>query len=260
MSSQKFPRKKYDTPLHPWKETRIKSERELMKKYGLKNHKEVWKAKTYLGKHREQARVLLAKLGTASPQAKKESDQLLLHLTRMGIVSMGASLDDVLALDTESVLSRRLQTLVYLKGFSSTPYQARQLISHGHVAVHGKKVTIPSYMVAKDEEGQIQYTIRSPLNELSHPARPKGEVYKADAGIPSRAPGEEKPVVVVPPKQEPAAIIAPSTQPAAVVPVPVPPAEAPPAPVAEKPAEEKPAKQTDKPKEHPKKEKKTEEA
>lgn len=257
MSSQKFPRKKYDTPLHPWKETRIKSERELMKKYGLKNHKEVWKAKTYLGKHREQARILLAKLGTASTQAKKESDQLLLHLSRMGIVAMGASLDDVLALDTESVLSRRLQTLVYLKGYSSTPYQARQLISHGHVAVNGKKVTVPSYMVAKEEEGQIQYTIRSPLNELSHPARPKGDVYKAEAGVPVKAPGEEKPITVVPPKQEPAAIVVPAAQTEAVVPV-APPAEPAPTSVAEKPAEEKPAKQTDKPKEHPKKEKKTE--
>ncbi len=254
MSSQKFPRKKYDTPLHPWKETRIKSERELMKKYGLKNHKEVWKAKTYLGKHREQARELLAKLGTASPQAKKESDQLLLHLSSMGIVAMGASLDDVLALDIESVLSRRLQTLVYLKGFSSTPYQARQLISHGHVAVSGKKVTVPSYMVPKEEETQIQYTIRSPLNELSHPARPKGEAYKTEPGMPLKAPGEDKPVVV--PQQEPAAIVTPAAQPVAVVPVPQPTPEG----AAKKPAEEKEAKPAEKPKEqHPKKEKKTEE-
>ncbi len=36
MSSQKFPRKRYETPMHPWKESRIKSERELIKKYGLK--------------------------------------------------------------------------------------------------------------------------------------------------------------------------------------------------------------------------------
>jgi len=259
MSSQKFPRKKYDTPLHPWKETRIKSERELMKKYGLKNHKEVWKAKTYLGKHREQARELLAKLGTASPQAKKESDQLLLHLTRMGIVSMGASLDDVLALDTESVLSRRLQTLVYLKGFSSTPYQARQLISHGHVAVSGRKVTVPSYMVAKNEESQIQYTIRSPLNELSHPARPKGDMYKTEPETSVKMPSEEKPVAVVLPKPEPAAIVAPQNQPAAVVSVMPQPVEPAPVPVVEKPTEDKQAKPAGKPKEHPKKEKKTEE-
>jgi len=260
MSSQKFPRKKYETPLHPWKETRIKSERELIKKYGLKSHTEVWKAKTYLGKHREQARELLAKLGTATPQAKKESDQLLLHLTRMGIVSMGASLDDVLALDTESVLSRRLQTLVYLKGFSSTPYQARQLISHGHIAVSGKKVTIPSYMVNKDEETQIQYTLRSPLNELSHPARPKGDIYKTTEMAASfKAPSEERPVAVIPPKQEPAAIVVPAPQPEAMVPTPPQPAEPLATPPAEKPAEEKPAKPT-KPKEQSKKEKKTTEA
>jgi small subunit ribosomal protein S4 len=288
MSSQKFPRKKYETPLHPWKENRIKSERELIKKYGLKNHKEVWKAKTYLGKHREQARELLAKVGTSNPQAKKESDQLLLHLTRMGILSMGASLDDVLALETESVLSRRLQTLVYLKGFSSTPYQARQLISHGHVAVSGNKVTIPSYMVGKDEESQIQYTIRSPLNELSHPARPKGEMYRTEVGVPLKAPVEEKPAMVAPPKQEQAsstpavpavqpsaAVVAVSPQPAEPAPVPVvenavadkPVVEKPvmekpveEKPAAEKPTEEKPVKQTGKPKEHPKKEKKTEAA
>jgi ribosomal protein S4 len=177
----------------------------------------------------------------------------------MGIVSMGASLDDVLALDTESVLSRRLQTLVYLKGYSSTPYQARQLISHGHVAVSGKKVTIPSYMVAKNEESQIQYTIRSPLNELSHPARPKGEVYKTEQAVAPVTPTVEKPVAVVPPKQEPVAIVAPATQPVAVVPVPTLPAESTPAPTVEKPAEEKIAKPAEKPKEHPKKEKKTEE-
>jgi len=260
MSSQKFPRKKYDTPLHPWKETRIKSERELMKKYGLKNHKEVWKAKTYLGKHREQARELLAKVGRASPQVKKESDQLLLHLTRVGIVSMGASLDDVLALDTESVLSRRLQTLVYLKGFSSTPYQARQLICHGHVAVSGRKVTVPSYMVTKDEESQIQYTIRSPLNEMSHPARPKGDMYKtSEMGAPLKTPVEDKPVPIIPTKQEPAAaLVVPEAKPVAVVAVPTQPPEPSLAPMVEKPKEEKPAKHVGKPKEHPKKEKKTE--
>jgi small subunit ribosomal protein S4 len=274
MSSQKFPRKKYDTPLHPWKESRIKSERELIKKYGLKSHKEVWKAKTYLGKHREQARELLAKVGSTNPQTKKESDQLLLHLTRMGILSMGASLDDVLALEIESVLSRRLQTLVYLKGFSSTPFQARQLICHGHVAVSGKKVTIPSYMVSKDEEGQIQYTIRSPLNEISHPARPKGEMYKTtEMGAAIQPPTEEKPASEVPlqKEQKSATATLKPRQPEAVVEVqlPTPPA---PVPVVEapaeikleksegKPAEEKVKKQEAKPKEHTKKEKKTEEA
>jgi len=255
MSSQKFPRKKYETPLHPWKESRIKSERELIKKYGLKNHKEVWKAKTYLGKHRGKARELLAKVGTSNPQVKKESNQLLLHLTRIGILPMGSSLDDVLALDTETVLSRRLQTLVYLKGFSSTPYQARQLIGHGHVAVNGKKITVPGYMVGKEEEGHINYTIRSPLNEISHPARPKTEIYRPEvpATIPKETPGE-KPMVATTPKPEPTPQPAP-VQPAIVEIAPKPPVEQKPeTPAIEKP-QEKPA---EKPKEHKKKEKKEE--
>ena len=86
MGQPKFPRKQYDTPLHPWKEERIKQERELIKKYGLKNHKEVWRAKTYLGKYRQQARELLARMGSRDPQIKREGDQLLFHLTRMGIL------------------------------------------------------------------------------------------------------------------------------------------------------------------------------
>lgn len=262
MSSQKFPRKKYETPLHPWKESRIKTERELIKKYGLKSHTEVWKAKTYLGKHREQARELLAKVGTATPQIKKESDQLLLHLTRMGILSMGATLDDVLALEIESVLSRRLQTIVYLKGFSSTPYQARQLISHGHVAVGSRKVTIPSYMVAKDEESHIHYTLQSPLNEMSHPARPKTDMYTTvEAAMPLKPPVEEKPAAaaVVPPKKEPAvALTVSEPKPETVVEVPKPSPEPPATPPVETKKEEPPTKQEEKPKEHQKKEKKTE--
>jgi small subunit ribosomal protein S4 len=183
MGSPKFPQKKYDTPLHPWKEERIKSERELIKKYGLKNHKEVWKAKTFLGKYRQQARELLAKIDTKDPQIKKESNQLLLHLTRMGVLPSGSSLDDVLALETEVILSRRLQTLVYLKGLSSTVDQSRQLINHGHIAIGDRKVTIPGYMVEKDEEQDIGYTNKSVLNEVSHPARPKTDVIRTGAAV-----------------------------------------------------------------------------
>lgn len=232
--------------MHPWKETRIKSERELIKKYGLKSHTEVWKAKTYLGKHRQQARELLAKIATGNPQIKKESDQLLVHLTRMGILSMGGSLDDVLALDTEAVLSRRLQTLVYLKGFSMTPFQARQLINHGHIAVNNRKVTIPSYMVSKDEEAQIQYTIRSPLNEISHPARPKTDLYKNELNAPQKISGGEKPVIEAIQKQESSsALVTPSSEPVSVIVVPQQPIEPP-----KKQSQEKSGKRKE---EHPKK-------
>ena len=175
MGKPKFSRKKYETPSHPWQEDRIKAENELVRKYGLKNKREIWKAQTKLKKYREQTRELLAKVGTSDAQSKKESDQLLMHLNRMSILPPNSNLDDVLALETESILARRLQTLTYLKGLSSTPDQARQLISHGHIAIDDRKITVPSYMVTKDEEGKIGYTADSALNDLMHPARPRAD-------------------------------------------------------------------------------------
>jgi len=44
-------------------------------------------------------------------------------------------------------LESRLDNVVYRLGFASSRKQARQLISHGHFTVNGKKVTVASYMV-----------------------------------------------------------------------------------------------------------------
>ena len=93
----------------------------------------------------------------------------------MNILPANSTLDDVLALETESILSRRLQTLIYLKGLANTPNQSRQLISHGHIAIGDRRVTVPGYMVEKDEEGEIGYTKDSPLNDIMHPARPRAD-------------------------------------------------------------------------------------
>ncbi|EKD95725.1 MAG: 30S ribosomal protein S4 [uncultured bacterium] len=44
-------------------------------------------------------------------------------------------------------LERRLDNVVYRLGFAPTRQSARQIVSHGHVFVNGKKVSIPSYLV-----------------------------------------------------------------------------------------------------------------
>ena len=176
MGKPKFSRKIYEKPSHPWQADRINQENELLKKYGLKNKREIWKAQTRLRKYRGQARELLAKVQTGDPQTKKESNQLLMHLNRLSILPANSNLDDVLALDIESILGRRLQTLTYLKGLSSTPNQARQLITHGHIIVGDHKVTIPGYIISKEEENEIGYTTASPLNDITHPARPKTDL------------------------------------------------------------------------------------
>src|SRR5437763_16905286 len=57
-------------------------------------------------------------------------------------------------------LERRLDTVVYRIGFGVSRRQARQLVRHGHVAVDGRKVNIPSYQVSVGEEIVIREASR----------------------------------------------------------------------------------------------------
>ena len=46
-----------------------------------------------------------------------------------------------------SLVERRLDNVVFRLGLASTRREARQLVTHGHYTVNGKRVDIPSYMV-----------------------------------------------------------------------------------------------------------------
>jgi small subunit ribosomal protein S4 len=176
MGDPKFSRRKYETPAHPWEGDRIKAENELLMKYGLKNKRELWRAQSFIRTLRAQSRDLQARLRTGDPQAKIETDQILKRCARMALLPMeGATLNDVLALGTEAVLTRRLQTMVYRRGLAYTPKQARQFIVHGHASIAGRKVTIPGYLVKRSEEDLIQYHVTSPISNELHPVRPKAE-------------------------------------------------------------------------------------
>jgi small subunit ribosomal protein S4 len=50
------------------------------------------------------------------------------------------------------LLERRLDAVVYRAKFAPTPFSARQLISHGHVQVNGKRVTIASFKVRENDQ------------------------------------------------------------------------------------------------------------
>jgi small subunit ribosomal protein S4 len=47
------------------------------------------------------------------------------------------------------LLESRLDNVVYRAGLARTRRQARQLVSHGHFIVNGKKVNVPSFRVSK---------------------------------------------------------------------------------------------------------------
>ncbi|MDO5308212.1 MAG: 30S ribosomal protein S4 [Planctomycetia bacterium] len=46
-----------------------------------------------------------------------------------------------------SLLERRLDNVVYRLGFAVSRAQARQLVTHGHICVNGKRLDVPSYLV-----------------------------------------------------------------------------------------------------------------
>ncbi len=57
------------------------------------------------------------------------------------------------------MLEQRLDNVVFRAGFASSRNQSRQWVRHGHVLVNGKRVTIPSYMVRKEDV--IEFTTKS---------------------------------------------------------------------------------------------------
>lgn len=59
------------------------------------------------------------------------------------------------------LIEQRLDNVVYRSGIASTRAFARQLVSHGHITVNGKKMTIPSYSVKKDDCIEIREGSRS---------------------------------------------------------------------------------------------------
>ena len=54
------------------------------------------------------------------------------------------------------LLERRLDAIVFRAKFVPTPFAARQLVNHGHVAVNGKRVTIPSYLVKEGDRLELR--------------------------------------------------------------------------------------------------------
>lgn len=171
MGDPKKARRRYQRPSHPWQGERIKREDEYVRKYGLKNKKEFWKAESKLREQRAQARSHIPRLLRDDPQAEREAEHLLNKLNNLGLLQDDAGLDDVLALDVDSLLSRRLQTVAYMKGLAATPNQARQFIVHGHIAIGDRRVTVPGRLVTRKEEQAVDYAPTSPMTNPAHPLR-----------------------------------------------------------------------------------------
>ena len=168
MGDPKKQRKKYETPRFRWRKDILQEELKLLGQYGLRNKHELWRHKTMLSKTRGIARSLIGK--TPEERVKMENE-LLARLKKLGVLDETAVLDNVLDLSIEDLLERRLQTIVFRKGLTRTIFQSRQLITHGHVNIGNRRVTVPSYIVSKEEENQVVYSPQSALVNEAHPLR-----------------------------------------------------------------------------------------
>ena len=166
MGDVKRLRKKYETPRHPWNATRIKLEKNIMRKYGVVNKREIWRMESVLKGFKDQAKSLLTR---TDDQANKERQQMVDRMVRLGLVPAGAGVDDILGLQLKDVMDRRLQTIVLRNRMARSVRHARQLITHEHIVVSGRKVTSPSYLVEAVEEGTVAFAMDSPFMREDHP-------------------------------------------------------------------------------------------
>ena len=81
-----------------------------------------------------------------------------------------------------NLLEKRLDNMAYRMGFASSIRQARQLVSHGHLLVNGKKIDIPSYGLSVGDVVELREKSRKTemfvenFNNLS--ASPLGYISK----------------------------------------------------------------------------------
>ncbi|MDH3276724.1 MAG: 30S ribosomal protein S4 [Nitrosopumilus sp.] len=172
MGDPKYPRKAWRKPKRPLNYDLKMEELKTLGTFGLRTKKELWKAHTKLSSVRHQARSLLA----LQQDIREEKEPILMKsLARVGLVSSEATLDDVLNLEVNDLLTRRLQTMVHKKFGFQTPYQARQAVVHGHIMIGDRVINIPSYTVTTDEEEQIQFTPESKFPEILEKSKAKSE-------------------------------------------------------------------------------------
>ncbi len=138
--------KNYSRPRKLYDKTRIEEENKIVQEYGLKNKREIWKADAAVNRLRRIAKRLI----TAKPEEQKK---LFEKLNKMGLTV--SSIPDVLALEKQDWIKRRLQSIVIKLKLAKTPKQARQMIVHKKIKVAEQIVNQPSYMVNIEEEGKI---------------------------------------------------------------------------------------------------------
>lgn len=182
MGDPKRIRKKYERSKIMWNSARIAREHDLKEKYGLRNLRELWAATTEVSRIRKNAREVLS-----NRVGEGVGREIIARLSKYSILGKDAKVDDLLGVTPESILNRRLQSVVFRNGLARTQRQARQLITHGFIAVNGRKIKSPGYMVSVEEEARIGYYKPIDIN-------PADQQKQAAAQQPEKAAAKEEAV------------------------------------------------------------------
>jgi small subunit ribosomal protein S4 len=115
-------------------------------------------------------------IASRTKQSEAEQLQVLSKLQKLGLLSIGSELHQILGLELRDILERRLQTIVMKQGLARTVNQSRQFITHRHISVNGKEITSPSYILSLQEETSITFKEKSSLSDENHPERVQQKV------------------------------------------------------------------------------------
>ena len=153
-------KKLYARPRKAFEKTRIEEENVLVKNYGLKNKREIWKSLAKIGYFRKRAKAL-------AMASREEQEVFFRKLNALGLKV--DSITEALDLQVEDLLKRRLPTIVTRLKFANTIRQARQMVVHKRVRVGKGFVNSPSYLVRVEEENIIVVTpSRTPTTTIEN--------------------------------------------------------------------------------------------
>lgn len=144
--------KRYRRPRKLYDKARIKDEDILVKKYGLKNKREIWRADFAVSKIRENAKKLIG-------SSEEVREKFIGRQKAKGFEVK--TIADILSLGKEDYLKRRLQSIVAKKKIARTPKQARQMITHKRIAINGFLINAPSHLTTIDEEKTIEFVFKN---------------------------------------------------------------------------------------------------
>lgn len=128
---------------------KIKISRHFGQKLGLRTNEEAFTRRSYKpGEHGNRRRSnRLSKYGEELQEKQKAKHIYGILERQFHRYYKQASKSENAGLRLLQMLETRLDSAVFRGGLALTQSQARQLVSHGHVLVNGKKVSIPSFAV-----------------------------------------------------------------------------------------------------------------